>query len=1062
MERFYDESIIFKMNVDDDGNPESKAMTEEQQVDQLKNMVQLTQLPDKLLELRILNADGEDMIQVRDKTKTLDTNEFRVSFNQGLIYFSPQKAGQKVTIKYYARGIELISVNRLFSPNTGTVISIVEVMQECYERLVVIQKKVVEAESDLEVLKVLMEEFETDIRKAEDAMDVIEATHGGILPAYDILVEATEDARTICDSLEQNMEEIVRWQDYNDEVVNVNFPLAETRLDNLTERVAELEEDIIEVQEYDGELINVTFPTVLSDVKALETTVAELTNTVTLNKKELDNLESNVNVLKQHNHDGKYLGIDDTAKNSLKLADSVPSINSIPNTIVKRDSLGRVNIDVNAQSVAFDNTETNIVSTNVNDGLKEVMSHSEALETQVNNRVDNIDALLQQINEDSYVKTYTEGYIPESPIIKTSNDVVTGAMSKVFMRGRTLVNLVNETTWGVDFSEHDRGGTYDSATGIHTFTKNSFTWDTEPVDVMPQESVKPNTRYIIILDVVTIGGTAPCNIWCGTLFENGESTNLRLLEIITTIGRKIYEIDTESNANCFKLKVYPTERADGNSISFKLMVLEKTDNDIDYYNLPYFRGVCGVENPYILNTNKNLFTEASKTIKMEYANVGNHSKLVTYVKLEQGKNYYCRFNYAKSNNSNRDGGYAVVLTNIKPLEHIPRWYVDNGQNGVMTTIATSEIYSDSVNLYFGINDYSHQYLAIYEGIATGTQGDHTAIFSYMYLGEDDIDYIEPKHNKVQCPQKITLRSLPNGTCDTYDPITGEYVQRVGVKRIDANIDWQEAVETNDTHLKVYTPINGMNAQTYTENLYCNYFLPKAFSTPEGTNIYIRDNLDISIPKSIVTYTAPEATAAGFKTWLIRHPFTLFYPLKEIIIKYLPRNTPYVYEGGYIQINSDTFMPKTTIQSPTSTASKVDGVIDSVSAIQSYITNDEESGTFNVYAVSGCNVLRSEGFYNRRGNQVFIRLFVEMSMGESGIIELGGLPFVTFGTLSYYLNGVGTNLTFDSSTMNVVPTVVGSHICFICNQNNNADVYYAPYSMISTKNTEFKISGVYTI
>jgi hypothetical protein len=156
------------------------------------------------------------------------------------------------------------------------------------------------------------------------------------------------------------------------------------------------------------------------------------------------------------------------------------------------------------------------------------------------------------------------------------------------------------------------------------------------------------------------------------------------------------------------------------------------------------------------------------------------------------------------------------------------------------------------------------------------------------------------------------------------------------------------------------------------------------------------------------------------------------------------------------------MPKTTIQSPTSTASKVDGVIDSVSAIQSYITNDEESGTFNVYAVSGCNVLRSEGFYNRRGNQVFIRLFVEMSMGESGIIELGGLPFVTFGTLSYYLNGVGTNLTFDSSTMNVVPTVVGSHICFICNQNNNADVYYAPYSMISTKNTEFKISGVYTI
>ena len=1060
MERFYDESIIFKMNVDDDGNPESKAMTEEQQVDQLKNIVQLTQLPDKLLELRILNADGKDMIQVRDKTKTLDTNEFRVSFNQGLIYFSPQKAGQKVTIKYYARGVELISVNRLFSPNTGTVISIVEVMQECYERLVVIQKKVVEAESDVEVLKVLMKEFETDIRKAEDAMDVIEATHGGILPAYDILVEATEDAKTICESLEQNMEEIVRWQDYNDEVVNVNFPLAETRLDNLTERVAELEEDIIEVQEYDGELINVTFPTVLSDVKVLETTVAELTNTVTLNKKELDNLESNVDVLKQHNHDGKYLGIDDTAKNSLKLADSVPSVNSIPNTIVKRDGLGRVNIDVNAQSVAFDNTETNIVSTNVNDGLKEVMSHSEALELQVNNRVDNIDALLQQINEDSYVKTYTEEYIPKNPIIKTGNDVVSGAMSKVFMRGRTLVNLVNETTWGIDFSvEYDRGGTYDSATGIHTFAKNNFSWDTESVDVMPLESVKPNTRYIIILDVVTIGGTAPCEVWYATIFDN--VANTRLLDTITTIGRKIYEIDTESNANCFKFKVYPLERGDGINISFKLMVLEKTDNDIDYYNLPYFRGVCGAENPYILNTNGNLFTETSKTVKMEYSGVGSHSKLVTYVKLEQGKNYYCRFYYEKSNKANRDGGYAVVLTNIKPLETLPWWFIAKG-HGVMTSIAHSEAYRENVNLYFGINDYSHQYLAIYNGIATGTQGDHTATFSSMYLGEEDIRYIEPKYSKVECPQKITLRSLPDGTCDTYDPISGEYVQRVGVKRIDASIDWQEASETNDTHLKVYTPIKGMNARIYTENLYCNYFLPKAFSIPEGTNIYIRDNLDISIPKSIVTHTVPEATAAGFKTWLIRHPFTLFYPLKEITIKYFPRNIPYVYEGGYIQVNSDTFMPKTTIKSPTSTASKVDGVLNSVSAIQSYITNDEESGTFNVYAVSGCNVLRSEGFYNRRGNQVFIRLFVEMSKGESGIIELGGLPFVTFDTLSYYLNGVGTNLTLGSSTVNVVPTAVGSHICFICTQNSNTDVYYMPYSTITTKNIAFKISGVYTI
>jgi len=443
-----EESILFKLNTDRDGNPTSTITTEQQQVDTLKNLIQLVQLPDHLQNIEVTDSKGQRMIQVRNTDAVLKDNEIRVSFNQGLIFFSPNRKGETFTIKYYARGIELISTNRLFSPEQPG-IPFGDVIQQVHQ--------------SLDTLKGVIDD-------ARDELNIIEETHGGLIPAYNHLKEATaegervnatvkatnetakqtnttlignistgrqvsqdlasksnvggqiiknlqdstatanqtnstlnatiqtgngvhttltndiktarevdtklvadtNEAKAVNKKLESNTDEIVRWKDYSNDTINVNYPRLDIEVQSLNAKVKVLEDDSIESTPYNNQMVDAIFPNLHLNVDKLDKKVNDTKQAVDMNVIEVNKLKQSVDTLNKHNHNSTYLGINATAQNSLKLGGASASVAPTPNTIVKRDAQGRINVAVASANVSFLDETGEIESENISDAIKEI------------------------------------------------------------------------------------------------------------------------------------------------------------------------------------------------------------------------------------------------------------------------------------------------------------------------------------------------------------------------------------------------------------------------------------------------------------------------------------------------------------------------------------------------------------------------------------------------------------------------------------------------------------------------------------------------------------------
>lgn len=145
-----------------------------------------------------------------------------------------------------------------------------------------------------------------------------------------------------------------------------------------------------------------------------------------------------------------------------------------------------------------------------------------------------------------------------------------------------------------------------------------------------------------------------------------------------------------------------------------------------------------------------------------------------------------------------------------------------------------------------------------------------------------------KSNALTIPTQLSLRSLPNGVCDTLDLITGEYVQRV----------WESVYNGDETHqwhayaLKDEFPdVIGFYhtfAPKRTQPLRSHYsgklptvgwlFPDNLSANDEGINISQGDHLKLSIYKNRLS----SLDVSGFKQWLSNNPIRLQYQLAEPI------------------------------------------------------------------------------------------------------------------------------------------------------------------------------------
>ena len=161
----------------------------------------------------------------------------------------------------------------------------------------------------------------------------------------------------------------------------------------------------------------------------------------------------------------------------------------------------------------------------------------------------------------------------------------------------------------------------------------------------------------------------------------------------------------------------------------------------------------------------------------------------------------------------------------------------------------------------------------------------------------------------------TLRSLPDGKCDTIEKRNGKYVliKRCGEVTLNGDEDWSIGTQSNDTTIKPFVKnaipdaiSNGINI-----NLHCNMF--------ESQYIYNDNILDEGVYSSetlnVHTRILKEKASNldEFKALLASRPMILIYELNEPIITEIENISLSVYSGtNTITVNSGVAQSKAWI------------------------------------------------------------------------------------------------------------------------------------------------------
>ena len=159
-------SLIMKWNVDANNNPAAVYITNEvQQVSTTHNIIQLAQVPDEYMKMRIV-SETDELVEVFNRREIAPTTYY-VDYGCGLVYFHESLAGQLVKADYYGRGIILLSDKRVFHTVGGD-------------------------------FAYTLDEL---ITKGQDAVDLLESA-GGLSGALDLIDEKVQEGNQVADRIE--------------------------------------------------------------------------------------------------------------------------------------------------------------------------------------------------------------------------------------------------------------------------------------------------------------------------------------------------------------------------------------------------------------------------------------------------------------------------------------------------------------------------------------------------------------------------------------------------------------------------------------------------------------------------------------------------------------------------------------------------------------------------------------------------------------------------------------------------------------------------------------------
>ena len=153
--------IITKRNTDSESNPISVSLIETRQIFDGAFIV-LKQVPDELYRVNV-----QGYTEVFD-VERLKVHEFKVDYEQGIVYFHPKAIGKTIVVEYYGRGYELISASRIFTKydKFGNVIETLEDVIEKIHEINPILDKFADNEK-------LINQFNADIEDVKELQPIL-------------------------------------------------------------------------------------------------------------------------------------------------------------------------------------------------------------------------------------------------------------------------------------------------------------------------------------------------------------------------------------------------------------------------------------------------------------------------------------------------------------------------------------------------------------------------------------------------------------------------------------------------------------------------------------------------------------------------------------------------------------------------------------------------------------------------------------------------------------------------------------------------------------------------
>ena len=481
--------------------------------------------------------------------------------------------------------------------------------------------------------------------------------------------------------------------------------------------------------------------------------------------------------------------------------------------------------------------------------------------------LDNGRTLEQELGEGSMISNVAT---VDNSMSKVVDGTLDGAYESCMFKGKSLVNLCpNKVINYTAASDWD---------GFNVLGQNSRaqeSWRT-------LQDLKPNTKYFISCYVET--------------FNVGE--------------RQYYLLNNPNNSTVFaeSLEVRATglhkwvltsksELTEGVSIVLRcqnayargaikirdIMIIEYQDG-MENWDIPYFEGLCDVKMPILRNVGKNLF---DGELEMGGYTGSDGSPYKSDIRVRSvEKIFLSKGTYTLSS----DGATKTIFT-IYDL------------NGVFK----KEFVSNSSSCTITLNENCMVHICV---------ENEKLLNSHIQLeqGSNTTPYEDYKTNILHTPETVTLRSLPNGVCDTFNVQTGVYIQRIKEIVFDGSNDEEWDVHRGDWVLEnstvFYTYISGVKGYPWLSYTGKEAISDKIPSYPDNwlrlndvlgmTNDNTGARKQFRIPKSYLETDNVD----GFRKWLKQNPVTAYFELVTPITTTIePLTIPFAYENGHIILES---------------------------------------------------------------------------------------------------------------------------------------------------------------